>query len=51
MTPFFDTVALTAQLATGAAILYGAVLALELDVLLDKMLRPRRFALDTAASA
>ncbi len=51
MTELFDTIALAAQLAGGAAILYGAVLALELDVLLDKMLKPRRLALRTAPSA
>ncbi len=51
MTQFFDTVALAAQLGAGAAILYGAVLALKVDVLLDKLLKPRRFGLETAASA
>jgi hypothetical protein len=51
MTLFFDTIALAVQLSGAAAILYGAVLSLEIDVLADRILRLRRAALLTTQAA
>lgn len=47
MTYLFDTIAFAVQYGSLAALVYGAILALEVDVLIDRALKVRPRALAT----